>query len=444
MQNYFLTIGVTTESITSRIKVSGAGYVAKRLTSSPANWDKIITILGDGELSGAVVTLNRRNYEQLVSEQFSRVSVPLILALAKARSLVMVHEAVYGGASLLAASNEGEEWDGYTWNDQAALDHFGEMDETLRLRVNDLLQSNGISPRVYKRNAELSNIAVSYIDDRLHNLLFRLYLPSGRLFEEETAQLLTLFQEWLMSVRHQRVRQSGYQTDSGRVVEFFSEDGVSAETWGSEIRRFSEFVATIENQDAAACMLVELGLTNSQAENLVSRYAKRLRRLQLDAKHERQRRILSIRQELESELGDHESEPDLESVAQLVEQLVPTSPGREGFDSLELVRSPAQQIVNIHNQYFNHVEGVVAQHVNGNVVLPHQAEDLLRLVKKFGADGSDELVAATHELADKNAPQTMRLNARQKLKAFLVSAAQKTSDAGISIAQAWVEQQLGL
>ncbi len=148
------------------------------------------------------------------------------------------------------------------------------------------------------------------------------------------------------------------------------------------------------------------------ARRAVSKYAKRLRRIQLDAKHERQRRVLSIRQELEAELSDHEPGVDAESLGGLVESLVPTGPSSTSHVQLGLPRSAPVQPIQVNQQFFGHVEGIVAQNINGNVTQGSQPEELLKLIQLHGGGRADDLLVAVRELADVSAPKSTRLGAK--------------------------------
>ena len=53
------------------------------------------------------------------------------------------------------------------------------------------------------------------------DLLFRVYIPAGRLYAAQTAELLQMFYEWL-SAHGYRVRRAGYRTVSGEIIEFFA------------------------------------------------------------------------------------------------------------------------------------------------------------------------------------------------------------------------------
>lgn len=74
------------------------------------------------------------------------------------------------------------------------------------------------------------------------NLLLRLYIPAERLYAAEAHHLLSLFREWLITVRGRHIRQSGYQTASGEVYEFFSEDSTEPADLRAELGQFSDFL----------------------------------------------------------------------------------------------------------------------------------------------------------------------------------------------------------
>ena len=83
------------------------------------------------------------------------------------------------------------------------------------------------------------------------NLLFRIYIPSGRLYAAEASRLLSLFREWLITTRGYGVRQSGYHTASGEMYEFFVDGSVAQTDLSEEFDNFSDFL-TLCSEDAPA------------------------------------------------------------------------------------------------------------------------------------------------------------------------------------------------
>ena len=93
------------------------------------------------------------------------------------------------------------------------------------------------------------------------SLLFRLYIPSARLYAGEASRLLSLFREWFSASRGQGVRQEGYRTADGEMVEFFAETTADAPDVRDEFTSFASFLRLCStNQEAAVDLLVEAQL----------------------------------------------------------------------------------------------------------------------------------------------------------------------------------------
>ncbi|GAB2817936.1 hypothetical protein GCM10027022_04910 [Alpinimonas psychrophila] len=413
----------------------------------PGNWWTIVSLLKRSDLIGVIVKLTASDFERIHKERYSAVAAVLFEKLARKPYLIVVHEAVVGDSDLeLTTSSEeqNEGWDGFTWNGQVAKEYFGTLDNQIREHVLGLLAKRGLTISTYKRNAEASVLATSFVEDTQSNLLFRIYVPSGRLYEEELAKLLSMFHDWLGSVKHQTVRQGGYKTPSGRVIEFYGEPGMTTESVGTELEEFAQFLGLLYQPGAAEAMLQGLGLERMKAVDLVARYGKEARRVLLDTKHERDRRMLAIKQQLESELVDDLDSVTSKDIESLVQLLVPASPFASSTMTLQLATGVGTlPSVTIQQQIFQHVEGVVAQNVNGAVALGAPAEQLIELVRELGAEARASLETDARELSDPGAPSSARIGARQRLKAFLVRNGQRIESATFQMMWKWIESQIG-
>lgn len=446
---FYLAVGsVLSESVTTKITTAGNEYRSKMLASNPENWWKIVNILRNSDLLGAIVKLTANDFERIQRERYSEVSIAMFAELARRPHLIVVHEAVVGAGNheLPAAEGqpEGEDWGGWTWNEHAAREHFGTLDSDVRDHVLKLLTDHGLTVATYKKNAEASILAASFVEDTQSNLLFRIYVPSGRLYETELSKLLSMFHDWLGAVKHRTVRQGGYKTPRGRVIEFFGEPGMTAESVGAELEDFAQFLGLLDDSPAAEQMLQDFGLDRSIAIELTTRYAKEARRVLLDTKHERDRRMLSIQQELESELTDQLDSIPASDIESLVRALVPASPFTASPVTKQLAPAgtPASQIT-INQQIFHHVDGVVAQNINGTVSLGTPADQLIALVREVGGDARSALEADARELADTGAPTPARISARQRLKEFLGRNGQRVEAAAFQMIWKWLETQIG-
>jgi sorbitol-specific phosphotransferase system component IIBC len=100
--------------------------------------------------------------------------------------------------------------------------------------------------------------------------------------------------------------------------------------------------------------------------------------------------------------------------------------------------------ININPQLVETVNGVVAQEIRGDQYISSEAQQLLALIHEHAGDNARDLASAVHELEDKSAPKPGRLNAKQKLKKFLIDAGGKVGDVALGVLQSYIEKQLGL
>lgn len=392
---FYLGVGtVLSESVTSKIRTAGSTYVSKSLSSTPRNWGRIVELVEHPDLTGTLVKLTARDFARIVSHDYAPAADAIFERLVTKPYLLLVHEEVMSPRDLELTSGvqierqsdwEGEtewgevtDWDGVEWNDLAAREYFGRLPKELRERVQQRLASHGLTVTTYKRNAEASVFATAFVEDTLNNLLFRIYVPAGRLYEDEFARLLELFHDWLGAVKGQTVRQSGYRTPSGRVVEFFGEPGMTADTVSDELQEFARFLNLVEDAASAEEMLQGMGVAPARASELVQKYARAARRVLVDTKHTRERLILGIQQQLESELVDELPEVATSELGDLVGRLVPTSPfeaspatrGLSGSANQLGAQTGSSSLINV--QIIQRVEGIVAQNLNGPVTLGRQ------------------------------------------------------------------------
>jgi transcriptional regulator with XRE-family HTH domain len=284
--------------------------------------------------------------------------------------------------------------------------------------------------------------------DESVNLIFRLYIPTDRLYAPEAARLLSLFRDWLAQTRGQSIRQSGYKTASGEMFEFYA-DPAAAPNLNAEFRSFSTFLdLCADDPSAAADMLVPTGLGRALSNDLVAKFSREVRRLQIDLRHERERRILTIRHSLEEELVD--SGVDMRVIPgnqlnDLIERMVPdpTAPAA----SLALLGGPesrardAPVTLQITQQFITAAGSTIVQNVQGTVNLGPQAKQLLDLVDQFGGQQKNELEAAVHELEDSEAPAAARSKAQRRLKQFLGRFGGIAHDVAIDLLEKYLESK---
>lgn len=283
------------------------------------------------------------------------------------------------------------------------------------------------------------------------NLFLRIYIPSQRLYAEESSKLLSLFREWLITVRRYNVRESGYSTTKGKVHEFFVESSPRNPDLGEELSGFSDFLTLCsKDRKSAADMLGKVGLDRTSSNEIVAKFGQEVRRLKTELRHDWERRTLSIRHELEAELMDGGVELSVAQIEEINSSLHKIMPDPSNPDAWPLLSPPAIQaprssVTIITSARIIHArESMIIENVQGDVKLGPEAKELLALINQSGTSDATALRTAVHELEDNAAPTDARATAKRRLKKFLGQLAGTTHDVGIDLLQKYLESKIGL
>ena len=285
--------------------------------------------------------------------------------------------------------------------------------------------------------------------DESLNLLFRVYVPSDRLYAAEASKLFALFRDWLTKVRGHAIRHDGYRTKAGEVYEFFAEPSLVQSDLRGEFGRFSSFL-TLCSQDPGAAVkaLVQFGVEPRSASDLAARFSKEVRRLEIDLKHERERRELSIRQTLEEELVDSGidvGEFPTNQIKMMLDTLIPNPTPLAPMAPLlssQHAEPPRPIILNTDPHYIQAVESAIAQSVEGSINLGTEAKNILALIDRFGGQQASELNSALHELEDPDVRPTDRMASMGRLRRFLRTLGGMVEDVSLHALQKYLETKL--
>lgn len=470
---FFLFLGSTdSESATTRLRASGSVYRKKMLNSLPQNWRQIVDLIHSPQNQGTLVTLTSGDYGSIQSPEYRDLAKELLDGLARIPHVIFIHEAVFlTPEQRKAAESEHIDraalvdvtlrFDDEDYFGMSREEFFGEIPDDLRQEVNTMLRERGLNVVPYRSNVERSIIASSFLEDHERHLLFRLYVPSGRLYAQEVETLLGLFRDWLGQTGRTGIRQEGYSTNAGQVFEFFTAE---AEPEGGMSRYFQDFSnfldSCVSSPEAAISQLTIIGLNESAAARVVSRFGTQARRLTLDLKQRREERALALKHQFENLLMETEGLENGELDAVIDALLPPPSlsgialraraadvglvGGLTASNAVppELPRQPT--VVNFNPQFFHDVAGPVVQNIQGTVNLGPEAHQLLDLVTQFGGTERGQLESAVYELEDAGARPEDRVVARGRLKRFLADLGNRGLEIGLDVLQKYVEHKVGV
>ena len=422
------------EGVVSTLKTSGRQYKKKILNSYPENWAATADLFDQFKISSVVGKLPANVLRLIVDEGYREVRERLFGAIGSVPNQIYLFEDILVGEQ---SDKFREEYQPYP--ERAVLE------EALAF-----LRQHKIEVVPYARKAEVTVLADAFLDETDKNLIFRLYVPIGRLWSGEADRFLQLFQDYLVKVERLQVRLDQKRTEHGVVYEFHGQPPEGQRGLGPEFEEFSKLMVLFQaDTEAASALIASKGGSPQEVLKIVSRYAKEARRLQLDIKHEAEAKAVSIRHRLESELMDADlSADEWARLPTLVSQAVPQITGPVGGDALLLglpsAGGPTHVTYNFRPQFIGTVHGVIAEEINGNQHFGPEHHQLLELVGQHGGIQAKQLETAVYEIADEGVDKVDRLRAKQRLIAFLIEVGKKTGDVAFGVLQTYIEKQLGL
>lgn len=454
--DYFLVIDSHSQVLRSKMQVSGVVWEGKSLKSKMPNWITIAELAESEKCQGVILTLNERTYTEISRAFENRCFIDestvqrLFEAVGRKSHLVLAHEALVGGAALYDHAEDsltGEVNDDDVEHDwyMPPRDYFGDIDEDVRVKTHERLKAWGIEPLAYKRNVEAEQLANHFVEDANSNLILRIYVPNGQLYQDETEQLFSIFHKWLRSIKKINVRKDGYASGKGSVVEFRAASTDEVQLFQAEIPQFRKFVSTLSDVQAAETMLLEYGIESREASKLVSEFSRSFKRLDRDARRKHEMATVELRYQLEDELSEELAEVDPHLLLEVVEHVIPSVSSALRGNLLD--QGPTQVTVNnIENQQIiQHAEGIVAQNMSGTAVLSQGAMEFESLITSHASGAlKQELIQALRELDDEAAPDADRVKAKGKLRTFLASAAGKVGGAAVQLGMKYLESKLGI
>jgi hypothetical protein len=287
-------------------------------------------------------------------------------------------------------------------------------------------------------------------------LLMSIYIPFERLYAAEQRRVLALFRDWLAKTRKHGIRQEERSTSRGAMFEYYADDSISLPELRAEIDVFSNFLNKCANAPATALdVLSETQISPAAAVELVAHFGKEMRRLEVDARHARERGILALKQALENTLL--ETDVDLGAVPAarldaMLEELVPYPDAVAPLPALAgplpalagpaIIHLPADANVTVNQTINNAMEQTIIEYVQGTVNLGVQAKQIIAIIDRFVPHpDAAPLITAVHELEDPDSPTGSRKSAKAKLRKFFIDLSGKVEDAALIILEKYLESK---
>ena len=200
--------------------------------------------------------------------------------------------------------------------------------------------------------------------------------------------------------------------------------------------RFEDFMNLCQNDlKNAEEIMVRTGINTSEANRLLTKYTKEYKRLLLDIGHERERKMLNLRQRLESEAFELTNATDL-AISQSVQPTALLSLSHN-FEPAGITISNSSVTINSGIQSF------VEQAIYGDIYYTVEDNQLLHLFEK-NAEGLEltRLRTELELLKDTSSLEAERKTAKQKIVGFLSKVAPAIGQSALTVLTAYLEKVL--
>jgi hypothetical protein len=432
------------EGATSSLKAARRYYKKKKLDSGVENWRSIVQLIDDNDVSAVLAKATSFTFHHLADPIYKVVADELLDRISKFRHIFYVHESVFTGVA-----KEDPFDDGYF----GPSPYFTPPENSVRKTALEKLGEHNVVYVVYTTNAQLSVLASQFLEDTESHLVFRIYIPTGSIFSSESERALGLFQHFLLNVSRLHIRYSKYATSNGTVHEFFAQNNVDASEVPQKMQAFAEFLdLASSNAFSAMQMLENNGISKSAAADIVDKYSKEVSRLKIDIRQEWERKRLSIKHRLESDLvGSGMLEED--QIDNVVDEVLgKAAPSISSAMDASIPRSVFPTISIKGPVIFGNVRGIVAETVSGTTHLGIEAQEIMELIRHHGGDNVQDLRTSLLQLEDAGTKGSQRQTAGAKLRTFLLKLASKASMSAVTKASTltvsalaeYVKSQVGL
>jgi hypothetical protein len=446
----------THEGLSAKIESLGFEVVNKRLRSTPKNWLRIVELVRglrrEKRLALVFVYAPTATLLLLAEDQFDSPRPVLLDELQAAKALFFVYE---DNAQRIIEPLpwEVDDRDDQTlerldipWptlNRSAGLrtretwleEHTDDIERAKALL--DELTERGIEIAPFRKRSDVTLRMFEALEEAQAGVFLRLYVPHGRYQSEQFEDFLTLFSRYLREVEGKEFSVDVQRTARGTTYVFKGRgEASSVDDLRAATGRFDSFLTLSQaNPGAAEQQLVQSGAPAREAAFIVAKYARSLRRLNMEVRHEFERRRLLLSQSLDSELLDAKDAT-----------LLPVSPEDHPSALFAVIGNAAPVTINLPNAVLAHGgAGAVAQVVSGGVTYSSEDKELLLLIESL-EDRVEALRLRSEldRLKDLATRPEERRTAAQKLKSFLYRGAsyvgRKVDDVGTQLLVAYLDR----
>jgi len=444
------------EGLSAKIESLGFEVVNRRLRSTPKNWLRITELMRElrheKRLALVFVYAPTATLLLLAEEQFEHARPALLAELQTADAILFIYEDNVQRI-IEPLPWEVDDRDDKTLENldipwptldrplgfrtrEAWLEENADNITRVKVLLDDLVD-RGLTIAPFRKRSDVTLRMFEALEETQAGVFLRLYVPHGRYQSEQFEDFLTLFSRYLREVEGKEFSVDVQRTARGTTYVFKGRgDASSVDDLRDATKRFDEFLALSQTDPSAAEReLIRAGAPAQQAAFIVAKYARSLRRLNMEIRHEFERRRLVLSQSLDAELLDAKDEV-----------LLPVPAENQPSSLFAVIGNTAPVTISLPHSIVAQGSSVeLANAISGGVAYRAEDREILGLIESL-TDRVEALRLRSEldRLKDVATRPEERRTALQKLKSFLYSGAKyvgrKADDVGTKVLVAYLER----
>jgi len=447
------------EGLTAKIESLGFKVINKNLRSRASNWLRIADLLkslaAENHLALVFAYVPTTTLLLMAEEAFDSVRKTLLDEIERSRSIFFVYEDNLQGifepfpweiddTEESAVDRADTPWRTHEWRIPGLtrgewLDQHDHEITRARVLLNNLAERQ-IEVAPFRKRSDVTIRMFEVLDEIQAGIFLRLYVPHGRYQSEQFEDFLSLFSRYLREVEGREFSVDVHRTARGTTYVFKGRgEAGSLEDLRDATKRFDDFLTLSQTDPGAATRALErAGAQSAAAGFIVAKYARSIRRLHLEMRHEFERRRLLLNHSLEADLLESREPlllplPAPEQPSALFSVIGNTAPVTISLPMATIATGANSQIQEL---------------ISGGMQYSLEDKEILQLIESL--DDKVEALRLRSELdrlKDGATPPDERRTAVQKLKSFLYAGARYVGKAvdevGTKLLVAYLERLLG-
>jgi hypothetical protein len=431
-----LLLDSASETVLTSLKTNNLYYDHNLLNSSVKNWKKICHNMETNNYLFVIGKLNPYTISLFSNDEYSDIADKLLILISKIKNAIYVYEGLFDKTCDLSYYKS-DLYDNHIHQEEqiGLLKSVPTWEQIDRFFLTANKYNINLIP--YRKNVSMKYSSQLFIEDAILGNSIKIYIPKGRIWESELKRMLDVFVDYLERVKLINTHIESTNTSMGTVYYIRAKD-ISQEEFNKELSQFNNLLHdTLIDGNILQSVLLKENKNRKETIELLNRYKREASRIFIDIEHEKERKLLNLKQTYELLLSEFNI--DNKTYLYDMNQL------RNVINSLEneiLCNTEQSKQLVIERKLPDQLMQQMKLIRNGNIDLTDSDHEIELIIEKYADTQVLDLKSALYILNDRNTKIEDRTTSKEKLLKFLYKIGNTVKDIGISVLTSYLDKKI--